>query len=320
MSRPVPDGDGLAGERALARLGSADLNLLVPLLALLEERSVTRAAERVGLSQPAMSHALRRLRSLLGDQLLVRQGGSMALTPHAEQLMSPSRRALEAASRILDPSPFDPATTRRTITVTLTTTTAFVVGPRLMQLVAERAPHAVLRMRTTNDMGSPTVFTDDGVDVVLLPKAFGTAYPREELYDDRWVVLVSPLVPSVPDTVEILRSEPHMIFDDLPQGRARPYDVLERAGVSPTVRYVVSDFLLIPHLLASTRAVALHRFQVGAEFQGFTAVRMLDFPFPLPPIGIDMVWNPWLTDDGFRRWLRRLLWDAADPLRERSWL
>lgn len=79
MSTPSGSGRGLIG------LTSVDLNLLVPLLALLEEKSVTRAASRVSLSQPAMSHALRRLRRLLDDELLVRQGGSMILTP------SPSR-------------------------------------------------------------------------------------------------------------------------------------------------------------------------------------------------------------------------------------
>jgi DNA-binding transcriptional LysR family regulator len=75
------DDVGESGGTGLDRLASVNLNLLVPLLALLEERSVTRAAERVGLSQPAMSHALTRMRRLLGDDLVVRQGAGLTLTP-----------------------------------------------------------------------------------------------------------------------------------------------------------------------------------------------------------------------------------------------
>ena len=76
-------------------------NLLVPLLALLEERSVTRAADKIGLSQPAMSHALRRLRRLLGDGLLVRQGSGMRLTPLASELLDPLERVLHSTARLV---------------------------------------------------------------------------------------------------------------------------------------------------------------------------------------------------------------------------
>ena len=85
----------------LARLASVNLNLLVPLLALVEERSVTRAAARVGLTQPAMSHALVRIRRLLGDEVLVRQGTRMVLTPRAVELADPLRQAIQQATRVV---------------------------------------------------------------------------------------------------------------------------------------------------------------------------------------------------------------------------
>ncbi|CAM5704549.1 HTH-type transcriptional regulator YidZ [Streptomyces hirsutus] len=104
--------EGTTGS-GLDRLASVNLNLLVPLLALLEERSVTKAAQRVGLSQPAMSHALTRMRRLLGDDLVVRQGTGMTLTPRALELIPPLRGALQQVAHLVNFPCFDPATDRR---------------------------------------------------------------------------------------------------------------------------------------------------------------------------------------------------------------
>ncbi len=308
-------GPGPGADRGLTALSSIDLNLLVPLLALLEERSVTRAATRVRLSQPAMSHALRRLRQLLGDELLVRQGGSMILTPRAESLLAPVRRALNESSRALNRTAFDPATDDRTVTVALTTSTAFVFGPLLRAMLDEHAPHMTLRLRT-GDMTSPSIFTADGVDAVLLTEGLHSPHPRERLYDDRWVVLASPGIPKDRTALELLGQERHIRFEATGM-QLRPYELLEREGVAYRVGQTVSDYILIPHFLRETRGVGLHRFQVASLFVQRDGLRMLDFPFPIAPLGIDVVWNPWLSDDDYRDWLRRLMLDAAAPLRER---
>ena len=313
----MDDGERLStADAELVRLASVDLNLLVPLLALLETRSVTNAAAAVGLSQPALSHALRRLRRLLGDELLVRQGSVMILTPRGRQLISPVRRALQESARSLRPRPFDPATDERTITIAMTTSTAFVVAPLLRAEFAKRAPHVVLRLHTAT-MRSPTVFTDDGVDVVLLSESFGAPYPRERLYDDRWVILASPSVDPALDAVELLSTQPHIMFSDPSIPRMQPYEVLDERGIPYAIRTTVTDNLLIPHLLTAAPAICLHRFQVGTSFQPLAELRIAELPFAAQPLGIDMVWNPWLSDDQFRGWLRDALFDAAAPLRAR---
>lgn len=302
-------------DHGLTALSSIDLNLLVPLLALLEERSVTRAAARVRLSQPAMSHALRRLRRLLGDELLVRQGGTMILTPRAESLLGPVWRALNESSRALNRTPFDPATDDRTVTIALTTSTAFVLGPLLRAMLDEHAPLMTLRLRT-GPVNSASVFTADGVDAVLLTEGLHSPHPRERLYDDRWVVLASPDIPKDLTALELLGGEPHIRYDAA-EMQLRPYEVLDREGIAYRVRQTVSDYILIPHFLRETRGVGLHRFQVASLFVERDGLRMVDFPFPIAPLGIDLVWNPWLSDDEYRDWLRGLLVDAAAPLRSR---
>ncbi|PJM91980.1 LysR family transcriptional regulator [Streptomyces sp. CB01373] len=295
----------------LDRLASVNLNLLVPLLALLEERSVTRAAERVGLSQPAMSHALTRMRRMLGDDLVVRQGSGVTLTPRALELVGPLRSALQQTARIVNFPLFDPATDRRVITVAMTNSTAFVVGPRLTQLVTERAPHATLRLRTIT-VPTEATFTDQGVDVVLISEGHLSPYPRERLYDDRCVVVASPDTPPDAGALELLTTQPHIVVDT--DRRVFPYSVLEDKGIPYRVGQLSSDFLLVPFLVARAGGVALLRYQVAAAMRTLADLRIEEFPFPLPGLGIDMVWNPRLADQYFVEWLRALLLDVAAGL------
>ncbi|MFB7321362.1 LysR family transcriptional regulator [Streptomyces sp. NPDC056190] len=295
----------------LDRLASVNLNLLVPLLALLEERSVTRAAERVGLSQPAMSHALTRMRRMLGDDLVVRQGSGVTLTPRALELVGPLRSALQQTARIVNFPLFDPATDRRVITVAMTNSTAFVVGPRLTRLVTERAPHATLRLRTIT-VPTEATFTDQGVDVVLISEGHFSPYPRERLYNDRCVVAASPDTPPDADALELLTTQPHIVVDT--DRRVFPYSVLEDKGIPYRVGQLSSDFLLVPFLVARAGGIALLRYQVAAAMRTLADLRIEEFPFPLPGLGIDMVWNPRLADQHFIEWLRALLFDVAAEL------
>ncbi|MFF7143177.1 LysR family transcriptional regulator [Streptomyces nodosus] len=295
----------------LDRLASVNLNLLVPLLALLEERSVTRAAERVGLSQPAMSHALTRMRRMLGDDLVVRQGSGVTLTPRALELVGPLRSALQQTARIVNFPLFDPATDRRVITVAMTNSTAFVVGPRLTRLVTERAPHATLRLRTIT-VPTEATFTDQGVDVVLISEGHFSPYPRERLYNDRCVVVASPDTPPDAGALQLLTAQPHIVVDT--DRRVFPYSVLEDKAIPYRVGQLSSDFLLVPFLVARAGGVALLRYQVAAAMRALADLRIEEFPFPLPGLGIDMVWNPRLADQHFIEWLRALLLDVAAGL------
>jgi DNA-binding transcriptional LysR family regulator len=252
------------------------------------------------------------MRTLLDDELIVRQGSRMVLTPRASELVAPLRQALQQTARIVTSSSFDPAVDRRVITLAMTTNTSFVLGSTLARLVAERAPHAELRLLTTN-MNSPTVFTDDGVDVVLLSQKFPMQLERERLYDDRWVVLAHTSTPEGATGLELLTTQPHVAFESSP-GRIRPYEVLDEQGVQYTVRHRIADNLMVPHLVANAGGVAVHRYRVASAFAVYLDLRVVEFPFPLPKLGVDMVWNPWLADDTFRDWLRELLIEAAVSL------
>jgi DNA-binding transcriptional LysR family regulator len=310
VSRVMEADAGSRTGSGLDRLATVDLNLLVPLLALLEERSVTRAAERVGLSQPAMSHALRRLRRLFGDDLVVRKGRGVMLTPRALELIVPVRAALQGAADLVRFPGFDPASDARTITVELTTSTAFVIGPRLGRLVAERAPRATLRLRTIT-VPTEDTFTEHGVDVVLVSEGAVSSYPRERLYDDHCVLIASPDVPPELGALELVTTLPHVVVDTGGRELVFPYPQLDRLGISYRVGQLVSDYVLVPYLVARSGGVALLRGRVAAEMAALAGLRVQELPFPLPSLGIDTIWNPHLSDQRFIEWFRQVLFDAA---------
>lgn len=289
-------------------LANVDLNLLVSLHALLEERSVTGAADRVGLSQPAMSHALRRIRSLLEDPVLVRDGNRSILTPRAQGLLGPLRDLLHRTSGLLGGEQFDPATSSRTVTIAMSPSVAYILAPSLTGLLAREAPGVRLRVLTTYDT-SDAVFTEQGADVMLLAEGYVTDHPRERLFDDDWVVIggSSDLTPDT--VVDALWTWPHVMLDS-PQ-LPRPYELLRHRGIEVDVQVRVNDWLLIPQFVAGARRVALHRRRVMDRLSIYGGLTVVPFPFPLLGLGVDMVWNPWLGDDSFRGWLRDLLVQAV---------
>src|SRR5438132_142272 len=124
-----------------------DLNLLVVFDGLMHERSVTRAGKRLGMSQPALSHALNRLRSLMEDQLFIRTPKGMVPTPRAEQLAEPLRRALAAMEHALEPETFVPAKATRRFPIAVSNYAAIVIGPPLVAAVATAAPAVALALR-----------------------------------------------------------------------------------------------------------------------------------------------------------------------------
>jgi DNA-binding transcriptional LysR family regulator len=255
-----------------------------------------------------MSHALGRIRRLLGDDIVERHGKGVRLTPRALELVAPVRALLKQVAHVVNFPGFDPVRDQRVITVAMMTPTAFVIGASLGRLVAERAPHATLRIRTI-PMPTEPVFTEEGVDVVLMSDAFFSPYPRERLYADRWVVIAAPDSPPELDALELIRTQRHVVFDA--ERRVTPYSVLDEHRVDYHVGQLVSDNLLVPHLVAQSGGVGLSRFRVAEAMNRVVPLRIEEFPFPLHGVGIDMVFNPRLSDQHFIEWFRALLFEAA---------
>jgi len=166
-------------------LNSLDLNLLVALDALLREGNVSRAALRIGLSQPAASHALQRLRDLIGDPLLVRNGARMELTPRALALRAPLAQALDQVKALFVPDAFDPARSERQFRMMMPDLAVELLMPRFMEKITKAAPN--VRIDVVPWRGS-SIFTPDFARTIDMVISLGNAFNgfhRQHLYTDR---------------------------------------------------------------------------------------------------------------------------------------
>lgn len=298
----MPD-DIIASDLA-ARLTNVDLNLIPPLVAVLQEQSVTRAAERVGLSQPAMSHALARLRSLLHDDLLVRSGGKSNLTPRGKVLLELTPNILRLISQqVMNIPAFDPATDARRFTLGMTTSTAFVLSPLLLRIVEEHAPAVSFEILEAAVPGSD-IFGRAELDLAFVADTVSTPYTRTNLYRDRWVGVVDTNNVAVGDTltIENLKTLSHVAYQS-PTLRLQPYIALAALGIVPKCDLVSSNFLMMPMLIAGTGRVAMVQEQLAKRLVPHFSLRILDLPLEVAPLGIDVVWNPRLSGDSASQWL-----------------
>lgn len=290
-------------------LARQDLNLLPPLHALLEEKSVTRAAQRIGLSQPAMSHILARCRKLLFDELLVRVGSVMELSTRARELRVPLGEALEAVREVLIPEgAFDPASSRRQLSIAVSTSTATTVIPPLARRLSELAPGISLSIRRSLLPTEDLQFRPD-IDLAILPDNFPSPHGRISFYSESWMAIVDKNNMSVGDelTIEQISALDHMAYWS--DGPVRPYQALEEAGVKWRTRVAVHDFLALLFLVEGTDAMAIvpRRLARTAESRG--RLRSLELPIDVGSFHLDLVWNPRLRLDPIRLWLTHVLKD-----------
>ncbi|MEU4695050.1 LysR family transcriptional regulator [Actinoplanes sp. NPDC023714] len=305
----------MAVDRVLANL---DLNLLVTLDALLRERNVTRTAEQLGVSQPAVSGALSRLRRHFGDQLLIRVGNRYELTPLAARVAALTGPALAGVRRVFDAtSDFDPSDLDREFTLVSSDYAAAIVGPLIAKALAEQAPKARLRLQQTTpdavDHAADTLRTADGL---LIPHGFVTGLPYVELYEDRWVCIVSADNETVKEAVymEHLAKLPWVVLFDRPTAYAPALRQLRLIGIEARVELVVDGFLQMPFLVAGTRRIALIQEKLATLMAPIAGIRICEVPFEVVSLLECLWWNPLHTNDPVHAWFRRLVQGAADEL------
>lgn len=305
----------MAAHRILVNL---DLNLLVTLDVLLRERNVTRAAEQLGLSQPAVSAALARLRRHFGDELLVRRGNRYEVTPLALRLAERTPSALAGVSKVFDAAPdFDAATMEREFTIIVSDYAAAVLGPVLMQVVAEQAPGVRIRLQQTTpyavDHAGDTLRAVDGI---VLPHGFLRDIPVLDLYQDTWVCIVDRENPLVGEelTLDHLRTLRWVVLFNLPTAFAPSEQQLRISGIEPIVDVVVDSFLSMPYLVSGSSRIALVQARLAAQISGQLGVRVMASPVAPIPLEEAFWWHPMYRDDPAHLWLRGALRIASDRL------
>jgi LysR family nod box-dependent transcriptional activator len=304
-------------------LGGLDLNLLVALDALLSERSVTRAAQRVGLSQPGMSNALARLRRLFNDPLLVRRGATLVPTARAEALIGPVQEALELIRAALDaPLRFDPATDRRSFRLSCSDySVLMLIGPLVRALAADAPGMMVEVLPRLADAGRALLNGD--VDLVIEPPEImgDTDLESLRLWDDRWECCVWEGNTHVGErmTMERYTALGHLIYSMGSAGQpvALPDLHLARLGVPRRIEVSVESFLLAPFLLQGTDLVTLIPKRAEAFLRRTGDIRVLESPVELPPLVETLWWHSRANADPAHAWLRTRIGEVSSTLADR---
>ncbi len=291
-----------------------DLNLLVALDALLRERSVSRAAGAIGLSQPAMSRALGRLRDVLEDPLFVRQGHRMLPTPRALALVEPVAAAVAAVRLAFTPTEaFDPATAHRRFRVGATDTTLAVVLPLLLGRLDEVAPRVAVGtapLRSTADGFDRLVAGEWDVAIGRFPTPLEGLHKRR-LFDDRIVCLVRRDHPRIGATLTLegYVAEAHISVetgapDDQP---FTVDDVLRSRGLDRRVVSRLENLAMAPFVVAQTDLVCTAPLRTIEPFARGLGLRMLEPPFETPAFELELVWHASVDADPANQWLRELI-------------
>ena len=296
---------------------AVDLNLLLSLRALLHERSVSHAAERVGIGQPAMSTQLARLRRHFGDELLTRSGNSYVLTPLATQLLDHVELAVSSVRRVFSAEPdFDPTVSAREFRVAMSDYTVAVLGRALAALLEERAPNVRLRIEPVNAgfLGSPN-HVHRTVDCLVLPHGYVKDLPHLDLYTDEWVCLVASDNQVVGErlTLEQLAQLPWVITYDWPSSPA--IQQLRRLGhrAARQGRRRQLHGGALPHPLGTDRIALMYR-RLADHLDTATDLRLVACPFDAEPILETLWWHPMYEPDSGHRWLRTVVSDAASQV------
>jgi DNA-binding transcriptional LysR family regulator len=293
---------------------SADLGMLVHLDALLQESSVSGAAKRVGLSTPAMSHSLARIRERLGDPILVRAGRGMLLTPRAESLKARVHTLVAEARQALEPErPFEPEALDRTFVVHASDYVLTVLGARIDASLRVEAPNACLRF-APNTVDDAASLRDGGSDLAIgiygdLPQEMRSRV----LLTDRFVAVVRRGHPVVGKrlTLEQYVRLPHVQI--APRGLPGGYidDELRARGHVRRVARAIPYFVTALQLAAQTDYVLTVSERIAKLHASTLDLMVHEVPMDLRPYALSLVWHPRFDGDAAHRFLRDAIARAA---------
>lgn len=295
-----------------------DLNLLPVFMALMEERSVTRAANRLGITQPALSNSLNRLRDTLRDQLFIRERYGIRPTQLAEEIAP----AIEAALSQLDhvvahQQEFDPGKAKRLFLIAPNSYAELVLMPALITRLQQEAPGISLRMTPFgNDLGETGVIS--GTTALVLGRVVDPPdnLVVQHLMDDGLACVVRADHPTVGETLSRKQYEALRHVNVLPPGRIRAgvFQALSRQNLKREVAVSVTHFLAVPEMIAVTDYCATLPKLICRSLERDPRFKVLEAPVDLGTFPVEMAWHVRYRHDPAHRWLRETISGTASSL------
>lgn len=298
-------------------ISSVNLNLLVAFDALMREQSVTGAARRAGVTQPAMSNTLAQLRALFDDALFVRHRTGLTPTARAKELAEPIRQGLRLLEGALSAPRFDAATSERRFVIAASDYVELVLLPSLLRKLARVAPGVRVQLRPWGLHEVPVELARGEVDLML---GFYNGVPahhhEQRLFDDEYVCVVRrghPTVKSKLTLAEYLRLS-HVLVSSRSDSPGSVDRALAAQGKRRTVGARVSHFMTVPVLVSRTDFVAALDRRVAEVFAAPLGLKLFKPPLALPKGSVGQVWHEQQQGDLGHRWLRELIAEVAKEL------
>jgi DNA-binding transcriptional LysR family regulator len=303
--------------KPVLKLGAIDLNLLVVFDAIMRERSVTRAGHGLGLSQPAMSHALTRLRHMLKDELFVRSPNGMMPTPRAEQLATPVRMALTGLQQSLEPVQFEPAKATRTFHIAVDNYSAIVLVAAIAARVAKIAPGVTLDFRPSGTLDILELLDRSELDLAIGPSGVqGERFSLKRLLQDQFVVVLRKDHPAAKErqlSTDKLANLPQLEISsaefgpDFAEDSTRP-----RKARRPAMR---APFLSAAPILTTSDLVLVLPLNVARDMVRSHPLVFRQLTRSPKPIEAAMIWPRRLDNQPAHAWLRDVISHVADGFR-----
>ncbi len=302
----------------MSGLRGADLNLLVALGALLEERNLTRAGERINMSQPAMSAALARLRKHFDDELLVRIGRSYVLTPLAARTLPLAQQALRQAEVALEvPPDFDPATSTRQLSISISDYAMTVMLAPLLELLRRRAPFIGVEVDPLPRDSDNTESYLQRRDLLIGGLGLGIPGRRQVVFRDRFVCIADRHNPRAARGSLTLDEVAGMRHAATNFGRGTvtpPERALLRHGIQPDTTVIVPGLLPIPFAVAGTRLIAFVPERLARRCAGPLGLVIVGVDWEPPELVEAAHWHPGRSADPTLGWLRGILREVSSAL------
>jgi DNA-binding transcriptional LysR family regulator len=299
------------------KLGAIDLNLLVVFDAVMQERSVTRAGQRVGLSQPAMSHALSRLRHMLQDELFIRSPKGMLPTPRAEELAVPVRTALDGLQQSLEPTQFDPSKANRRFRIAVDNYAAVVLVGIFAARIGKIAPQVLLEFQPSGTLKIVDLLDRGDLDLAIGPHSeAGERFSHQLLLQDEFVAVLRKNHPAMNArelSAERFAGLPHLEISSA----LHPTDFIDQALARRKLARRIAlraPFLSAVRILATSENVSVLPRRVAEELARHRPLGMRVLPFSSPVIKTAMIWPRWLDNQPAHSWLRNVIAAASKDL------
>ena len=295
-------------------LREIDLNLLLVFDRMLAEKRVSAVAESLGLSQPAISNALARLRRAFGDELFLRTARGMEPTPFALQLAEPVAYAMGTLHEALNQQTvFDPATSTRSFTLAMTDIGEIYFAPVLMEVLSRAAPGVTISTVRNTAVNLRDAMEAGQVDIAigLLPQLKASIFQRR-LFKQRYVCLFSaahPLAAKPKLTLKDFCAAEHLLVKAAGTGHGQVDELMAAQGIARRIRLTVPHFVAIGHILRSTPMIATVPERLAQSIAEPFGLVWRTHPVALPQIAINAFWHARFHRDPGNQWLRGVLFD-----------